>query len=133
VSAIRTHRPILVTAAACAATASLMLSGPVGAAPCDITGTPGHDVLTGTARAVCGLGGNDVIRGKGGSDVICGGAGIDEVYGDAGNDRIHGCADPDFLSGGVAPAPTGSTAVHMRTSCWEATASMRLSAAVSRT
>src|SRR5207237_7612305 len=44
-----------------------------------IAGTPGEEVLTGTAYAdtILGFGGNDVLDGGGGDDRLFGGAGID--------------------------------------------------------
>lgn len=49
--------------------------------PATIVGTPGDDVLTGTARheVVAGLEGNDTIATGAGGDIVCGGAGRDTI------------------------------------------------------
>lgn len=46
---------------------------------CTAIGTPGHDVLEGSARAdvLCGLGGNDLLAGGEGADTLVGGPGVD--------------------------------------------------------
>ena len=51
------------------------------ASDCTVNGTPGDDVLVGTARTdfVCALGGDDVIEAMDGDDVVVGGAGTDTV------------------------------------------------------
>lgn len=66
-----------------------------------ITGTPGDDVLVGTAGAdiIFGLGGDDRIDGGGGNDILCGGPGDDVISGNDGNDTIVGGAGDDRLSG----------------------------------
>lgn len=71
--------------------------------PATIVGTPGADVIEGTARAdvIVGLGGNDRIRGGGGDDIICGGPGRDSLSGGAGADVLRGGAGRDRLSGNV--------------------------------
>jgi hypothetical protein len=69
---------------------------------CDITGTPGDDVLRGTPGddVICALGGDDVIYGLGGDDDIRGGAGRDLVYGGGADDVVRGGSGDDRLSGG---------------------------------
>lgn len=64
-------------------------------------GTPGNDVILGTAGpdVVNGRGGNDIICGEGGSDRIVGGAGDDVIYGGDGIDRLDGGADDDTIHG----------------------------------
>jgi hypothetical protein len=76
---------------------------------CDITGTPGNDILRGTSRDewICGGGGNDVIYGGGGEDRIEGDAGNDVLRGDAGDDRMDGGRGDDELVGG--PGDDGLT------------------------
>jgi Ca2+-binding RTX toxin-like protein len=76
------------------------------------TGTPGDDVILGTAGIdrISGGGGNDIILGGGGADdlsggdgndTLCGGAGADRLAGNAGNDALFGEADNDLLTGGA--------------------------------
>jgi Ca2+-binding RTX toxin-like protein len=74
-----------------------------GGGACDITGTPGDDVLVGTTadETICGLGGNDLIRGGGGDDVLDGGTGNDRLYGQAGDDELRGGQGNDLLNGGA--------------------------------
>ena len=84
----------------------LVLSAPAAAScssPRAINGTPGDDVLTGTARGerMSGRGGDDVIRGLGGGDLLCGGPGHDQIYGDEGSDFLIGGLDNDVLDGGT--------------------------------
>lgn len=76
-------------------------AGGGGGSACDITGTPGNDILVGTAadEVICGLGGNDVIRGGGGDDIGKGGAGNDTIYGGGGSDTLNGGAGNDQLYG----------------------------------
>jgi Ca2+-binding RTX toxin-like protein len=83
--------------------------------PIRIVGTPGPDVLRGTAKLerIFGLGGDDRIDGGAGDDVIRGGPGNDmirgghkprrelledengeQVYGDSGNDVLIAAAEP---------------------------------------
>jgi uncharacterized repeat protein (TIGR01451 family) len=75
-----------------------------------VNGTPGNDVICGTAAAedISGGGGNDVIFGGGGNDrifggegddILLGGAGNDQLAGGAGNDRLYGQADSDYAAG----------------------------------
>lgn len=75
-------------------------------------GTPGNDILNGTANAdliqagegndmVYGLGGDDSLVGGDGSDVLDGGQGSDSLSGDGGNDRLIGGEGADFLDGGL--------------------------------
>jgi len=58
-----------------------------------INGTPGDDILNGTADF-------DQINGLGGNDTINGGDGIDEIDGGDGNDTINGGNGTDFIDGG---------------------------------
>ena len=53
-----------------------------------IVGTPGADVIRGTARqdSIVALGGDDVIRGLGSRDEICAGPGDDRLVGGDGRD-----------------------------------------------
>ena len=55
-----------------------------------IIGTPGNDVLTGTARNenIQGLDGNDQLYGGAGNDTLDGGLGFDTLYGGDGNDTL---------------------------------------------
>jgi Ca2+-binding RTX toxin-like protein len=53
------------------------------------TGTPGNDVIVGSAE-------RDVIDGAGGDDVLCGLAGNDELFGGEGDDRLFGGLDGDY-------------------------------------
>ena len=66
------------------------------------TGTPGDDVLVGTAGddfIRCGSG-HDRVDGRGGDDVIDCGSGDDVVRGEAGEDRLLGGSGDDLLEGG---------------------------------
>jgi hypothetical protein len=56
----------------------------------NVKGTPGNDVLTGTAKAdrLNGGAGNDRLNGMAGPDVLIGGKGRDTLVGGAGNDRL---------------------------------------------
>ncbi len=96
-------RPSRITFAVLALVAALLaVAGPAAAADgCDITGTPGDDVLTGTDadEVICGLGGDDVIRGARGHDVLIGGDGNDILIGGPGNDELIGGAGDDVLTG----------------------------------
>jgi Ca2+-binding RTX toxin-like protein len=69
---------------------------------CTIIGSPGGDVIHGTARddVICGRGGNDVIHGRGGNDLLVGGRGNDRLYGGPGKDLLVGGAGRDLLNGG---------------------------------
>lgn len=80
-------------------------AGGGGGGACDITGTPGNDVLVGTSadEVICGLGGNDVIRGGGGDDILKGAGGNDTIYGGGGSDTIKGGAGKDQLYGQSGP------------------------------
>lgn len=66
-----------------------------------ITGTPGNDVLFGTAAAdvIAGLAGNDTIFGLGGEDIICAGTGDDRIFGGNENDQAFGGAGNDAFYG----------------------------------
>jgi hypothetical protein len=57
-----------------------------------LTGTPGSDVILGSAA-------NDLILGGGGNDVICGAGGIDGIDGGNGNDLLRGGPGDDALYG----------------------------------
>ena len=90
----------------------------IGIAP---TGTPGPDVLSGTAlsetiRALAGDDvvtaragddtvyaddGNDVVYGGDGNDTVYGGNGDDMLLGEAGDDTLYGESGNDLLSGGA--------------------------------
>jgi Tol biopolymer transport system component len=65
-------------------------------------GTPGDDVLIGTAIAdtIAGLAGHDTIDGQDGDDVLDGGPGNDVVRGGRGDDVITGGRGDDTLRGG---------------------------------
>ncbi|MGL4321149.1 MAG: calcium-binding protein [Paracoccaceae bacterium] len=65
-------------------------------------GTPGDDVLIGTAAAntINGMAGNDIVRGLGGNDSINGGDGNDILDGGIGADRLTGGAGNDRMLGG---------------------------------
>lgn len=67
-----------------------------------VVGTPGKDVLRGSAFAdvVLAQGGNDTVKGLGGNDIVCGGPGRDMVYGGKGRDKLLGQAGKDKLFGG---------------------------------
>jgi hypothetical protein len=66
-----------------------------------IVGTPGDDILEGTAQAniICGLGGNDDINGKGKGDLLLGGGGVDQITGAGGGDVAKGGGGNDWMSG----------------------------------
>ena len=68
-------------------------------------GTPGNDVIRGTAKRdiIAGLGGNDIILGGGGDDILCGGPGNDRITGNAGKDKLIGGGGRDRLFGGDGP------------------------------
>ncbi|MET0119288.1 MAG: retention module-containing protein, partial [Sedimenticola sp.] len=63
-----------------------------------VTGTPGDDVLHGTAgrNTIGGGAGDDIIDDPGGHDRLYGGTGDDTLMGGAGNDRLYG--DPLLAS-----------------------------------
>lgn len=78
----------------------------------NLVGTPGDDILTGTAanNSIWGGAGNDVITGLDGADRLYGDAGNDTIYGGdgddlldgrEGNDRLYGQRDVDDLYGGI--------------------------------
>lgn len=70
----------------------------IGFAP---TGTPGPDLLSGTAlpETIRSLAGDDVVTARAGSDIVDAGDGADMVYGGAGSDTIHGGEGDDMLLG----------------------------------
>lgn len=69
-----------------------------------VVGTPGDDVIVGTAQA-------DDIDGAGGNDRICGLAGADDLTGGPGDDRLFGgldeqyFPDDDYFGDTIAPGP----------------------------
>lgn len=63
-----------------------------------VTGTPGDDVIVGTALA-------DTIDGAGGNDVICGLDGADDLTGGDGNDRLFGGLDGSVHGASGNPQP----------------------------
>jgi VCBS repeat-containing protein len=69
----------------------------------EINGTPGNDVLTGTANddIINGLSGNDSVFAGAGDDVVNGGSGNDYLRGEAGQDTLNGGFGVDFLRGGA--------------------------------
>jgi hypothetical protein len=85
------------------ACALLMLSGgPAAAAPAEVLGTAGSDLLRGTARAdgMDGRGGDDELRGLGGADRLRGSRGRDTLLGGHGRDFLDGGSGPDRLRAG---------------------------------
>ena len=68
---------------------------------CNITGSPGADVLTGTAGndRICARGGSDTVNAGAGNDTVFAGRGSDTVNGGAGRDRLVGQAGSDTLNG----------------------------------
>ena len=75
------------------------------AADCTVLGTPGPDILVGSATAdlICGLGGDDEIDGGDGDDSILGGDGNDRITGGPGADCLLGQAGEDeFVDAGEA-------------------------------
>jgi len=73
---------------------------PEAQANCDITGTPGRDVLTGTPQrdVICGLGGRDSINGRGANDIERGGSGNDRMIDKKGKDKLLGQGGRDRLN-----------------------------------
>lgn len=67
--------------------------------PFSCTGTPGDDVMIGTAvgDTMFGLEGNDNIQGNGDADVIYGGDGGDNIQGGSKVDKIFGQDGNDYL------------------------------------
>lgn len=63
-----------------------------------VTGTPGDDVIVGTALA-------DTIDGAGGNDVICGLDGADDLAGGDGSDRLFGGLDGSVRGASGNPQP----------------------------
>lgn len=66
-----------------------------------LTGTDGHDLLSGTnlSESIYGLAGDDVIQGLDGGDMLYGGSGNDILRGGYGNDTLSGSLGADDLSG----------------------------------
>jgi hypothetical protein len=73
----------------------------VAGAGCNITGSPGVDTLTGTARGdrICAWGGSDVVNAGGGNDIVFAGKGGDTVNGGTGKDLLIGGPGGDILRG----------------------------------
>jgi hypothetical protein len=69
---------------------------------CHIRGTPGPDVLSGTAYPdiMIGLAGNDVLKGKSREDHLFGGPGTDKLLGGDWGDLLEGGTGADTLVGG---------------------------------
>ncbi len=65
------------------------------------TGTPGPDVLSGTAlsETIQSLAGDDIVTARAGNDTVYAGDGADVVYAGAGNDTVYGGAGDDMLLG----------------------------------
>ena len=78
---------------------------------CDIAGTNGDDVITGTpaGEVICSLDGTDRVSGMGGDDIILNGAGNKTIEGGDGKDLIEGGSGNDSLDGGA-----GNDVVHGR-------------------
>ena len=74
-------------------TAALFLN-PVDQAPEVLWGTPGADVIVGSAS-------NDTVYGRAGDDQLSGGDGNDIIWGEAGNDLLSGGGGADTLDGGT--------------------------------
>lgn len=72
-----------------------------GSARATIVGTPGDDLLTGTADrdVIAGRAGNDTVDGGGGGDLICGGDGDDRLDGGPDRDVVLGGSGNDTLIG----------------------------------
>jgi Ca2+-binding RTX toxin-like protein len=68
---------------------------------CTHVGTPGDDILTGSAGndVLCGLSGNDTILAGAGNDLLFGDDGADVLLGFAGNDTIRGGPGADRVQG----------------------------------
>jgi Tol biopolymer transport system component len=69
-----------------------------------LAGSPGADVLRGTARrdVIAARGGDDRVLSRGSGDLVCGGPGRDRLLGAAGADRLRGGPGRDSLLGGPA-------------------------------
>jgi streptogramin lyase len=67
-----------------------------------VVGTPGNDVLRGSAFAdvILTQGGKDTVNALAGDDTVCGGAGKDVLRGGPGKDKLLGQAGKDKLIGG---------------------------------
>jgi uncharacterized repeat protein (TIGR01451 family) len=79
--------------------------GKKGRASCatpTLTGTPGDDTITGTARAdvIVTYTGNDTVFASGGKDLVCTDGGADTVFGQGSGDTVIGGGGPDRLVGG---------------------------------
>jgi Ca2+-binding RTX toxin-like protein len=72
---------------------------------CTIRGTPGDDVLYGTAASdvICAFAGNDSVFGSAGGDTVYGGSGDDRIRGDGGGDVLFGGWGSDTIRGGDGP------------------------------
>jgi CSLREA domain-containing protein len=73
-----------------------------GATEQSCVGTPGDDVIVGTAAAdvIFGFEGNDTITGAAGADLVCGGDGNDTLAGGKGKDQLFGEEGDDTVKGG---------------------------------
>lgn len=71
--------------------------------PVTINGTPGKDVICGSAFSdiINGKGGADILFGLAGNDIINGGGGNDTLFGGAGDDTLSGQAGTDTATGGA--------------------------------
>lgn len=65
------------------------------------TGTPGPDLLSGTAlsETIQSLAGDDIVTARAGSDTVYAGDGADVVYAGDGSDTVYGGAGDDMLLG----------------------------------
>ena len=73
------------------------------ASDCTVLGTPGPEVLVGSATAdlICGLGGDDEIDAGDGDDVVLGGDGNDRITGGSGADCLLGQSGDDEFADAV--------------------------------
>lgn len=113
-----TGRTLLAGIVAMAASATVLVASPAGAATtstgvrCTIVGTSGGDVLKGTSRrdVICGRGGGDIIYAKGGDDLVDAGSGGDHIYASYGADRVLAGSGEDWIHGeGGADSLNGGT------------------------
>ncbi|MFC6287560.1 calcium-binding protein [Nocardioides sp. GCM10027113] len=72
---------------------------------CTVLGTPGNDLLLGTADSdvICGDDGNDRIRAFGGDDLIFPGDGNDRTRAGGGADFVQDARGADLIKGGAGP------------------------------
>ena len=85
-----------------AVTIDLNSMAPRGGGRATYYGTPGPDVILGTAdgELIYALGGNDRICAGGGPDSVFGGGGLDRVFGGPGDDDLHQKDGGGLLVGG---------------------------------